>query len=56
METLALYVDDPIQCIEERRFKPREIVHGAIANQRRYAAHLLPFPFPLSGKYLCGLD
>jgi hypothetical protein len=26
METLALEVDDPIQHIEERRFKPREIV------------------------------
>jgi hypothetical protein len=37
METLALEVDDPIQHIEERRFKPRQIVHGAIANQRRHA-------------------
>jgi hypothetical protein len=26
METLALEVDDPIQHIEERRLKPREIV------------------------------
>lgn len=26
METLALEVDDPIQYIEERRLKPREIV------------------------------
>ena len=26
METLALEVDDPIQHVEERRLKPREIV------------------------------